>query len=287
MILISHSQNYIKCEIYQFAGTDSSNIALTKVIKYDETERVVSEEYIGFKESSAESYLDATYFYFYQDSLLISRTSIDRNNDSTKVIFKYTKNQLLKTATHYEFARWMKKDVDKGIGKPDGDIVTEDDYEDNRTWKTTSIINYKYDNKGNKIEYYAPKLHWGSQNRYTWKYDNQNRVIEHCSYENKEIIWKEIYTYSNNNYEFTRTWYDYKGNPTHLQKKGKGYWPQYKFKYKLDDQNRIIEEIVTNENEEMLSRTTSEYNEWGMIAKTVKYNQNNAPDMTHIYKYKK
>lgn len=285
--LTAYCQSFNRCEILQFSGEDSSKIKITKVITYDEQGRIISEKYDGYKKSASDGTADATYFYHYQDSLLICRTSIDGNKDSTKTTFEYNRRGLLKSESHFDYARRLRNDVDKGMGRPGGCIIDEEDYEKERTWGRTSIINYKYNKQGNKIEYYAPKVHWGRQNRYTWKYDAQNKITEHCSYEDSLLIWREVFSYSQSVYEFTRTWYDYEGNPQHLKEKKGEYWPQYKFTYKLDDQGREKEEIVSNEKGEISSTTTTEYNEFGMISKTVTYDKDHQAEITHIYKYKK
>ena len=287
LTLTALCQSYSRCEIVQYGGEDSSKAKTTKVITYDKQGRVTSETYNGFKESSSIGTSDVTHFYYYRDSLLSRRGSIYPSGDSSKIIYEYDKRGFLNREIHSDFEKRIRNDVDKGLGRPGGCIITEEDYEKERTWKKTSIINFTYDKQGNKLEYYAPKIHWGSQNRYIWVYDDQNRIIEHSSFEDSRLIWKEVFSYSDFSYKFIRTWYDHNGQPQHLKEKSWEYWQQYTFTYKLDNEGRQIEEIVSNEKGEVTSRTTTEYNEFGMVSMTIKYNKENEPDMTHIYKYKK
>lgn len=283
--LASAGQNYTKCKVFQYAGIDSLNKKLVSEELYNSKGQLISYYYNGFQESSSVSKRDSKYFNFYLDSLLVLSTSIDENNDSTKTIYLYNASGQKIKEEHFDYKRRLKKDSDKGFGRPGGCIVTEEDYEKNKTWEMTSEINYKYDSNGNKILYDATKLHFTSQNKYTWTYDEQYRVLEHCSFNDTKLIWTEQFEYFKDGYKFTRTWYDYDGTPKQLKEKSWEYWPQYTFTYKLNANGRVIEEIVMTEKGELTSSETTLYNSSGKIIKNTKFDSKGQPDITHIYLY--
>ena len=278
-------QNYTKCKVFQYAGNDSVNKILVSEKTYNTKGQITSYYYRGYQESSSISNSDSKYFNFYQDTLLVLSTSIDENKDSSKTIYYYNTSGQKTKEEHFDYKRRLKKDSDKGFGRPGGCIVTDNDYEKNKTWEKTSEINFKYDSNGNKILYDATKLHFTSQNKYTWTYDEQNRVVEHNSFDDTRLIWTERFDYFDGGYKFTRTWYDYDGNPQHLKEKNYEYWPQYTFRYKFNNKGLVIEEKVTTEKGELTSSETTMYNSSGKIIRSTKFNSKGQPDITHIYVY--
>jgi hypothetical protein len=71
-----------------------------------------------------------------------------------------------------------------------------------------------------------------------------------------------------------------------LKEKSWEYTPQITHRYELDSQGRIIGETEMTEKGDFLYRSLIEYNSSGLVSKKVRYNQDNEPDITHIYKYK-
>ena len=194
-----YGQTPKQCDVYQYEGTSTkSKKVLT--IKYNQKGQKISEQYKNFKEDEAVEMCDVKETYIYQDTLLVKILALDEDNDSSKTINSYNDQGQLIKSENYDFKRRIKKGVDKGLGRPGGCIITEADYEKNKTWQVRSEINYKYDNNGNKILYDASKNHWDSQNNYTWKYDEKNRVTEHSSYNvsqkyKDQLYWTENYVY--------------------------------------------------------------------------------------------
>jgi hypothetical protein len=186
---------------------------------------------------------------------------------------------------HFTFERRLRKDVDKGLGRPGGCSITKEDYEKERTWEQTSEMDYAYDNKGNKILYDATKLHFDDQNRYTWTYDTFGRILKYSSFDKNKLIWNEDYSYFTDSYKFTRTWYDSGGKPEHLKEKNWGYSAQCTYTFELDDKSRVVKETATTEKRETLYIETTFYNSEGQIERTVYYNNKGNPELTHIYIY--
>lgn len=285
----------LTCYIYQYAGLDSSSKTISKVVKYDKDNRVLSEKYQGFKKSSYEGTSNVIDFYDYKNELFVQKRTVYTDNstpsfrqlDSAKTIFYYDNQNNLIKRQHYDLKRRIKPNVDKGLGRPGGCIIVEEDYEKESSWDIKSEILFRYDSLNRKIEYYAPEIHWGSQNRYTWSYYDNGKINEYRSYDHDRLIWIEKFSYTDTSYQFIRTWYDYEGNPKHLKEKSWEHTPQITLISKLDNQGRVIEETKVNEKGDFLGSTKTEYNQIGLVIKKVKYNKDKQPDMTHIYDYKR
>jgi hypothetical protein len=284
----------LTCYVYQYAGLDSISKSISKIVKYDSKNRILSEQYQGFKESSYDGTANVIDFYDYKNELLIQERTVYTDNstpsfrqlDSAKTVFYYDNLNKLVKRQHYDFKRRLKPDVDKGLGRPGGCIIEEEDYEKESTWDITSEIFFKYDSLDRKTEYYAPKIHWGNQNRYTWSYYDNGKINEYRSYDHDRLIWIEKFSYTDTSYQFIRTWYDYEGNPEHLKEKSWEYTPQITLISRLDNKGRVIEETKVNEKGEYLNSTITEYNKLGYVVKEVRYNKDKQPEMTHIYEYK-
>jgi len=235
------------------------------------------ETYKNYMQNAVVGHVNRTYYYFYKDTLLTKRTSIDDKGDSTKILYYYNyKNQLIEQE-HYTFERRIKKNVK-------WDVLSDEDFEEERTWLKISVIKYSYDERGNKILFDATKLHHTSQNKYTWVYDSLGRVIKHYSFDKKLLIWLEEFTYFDDGYTLTRTWYDNQGNPKHLKEKW-DYTPQYTSRYILNERGYVIERIVINEKGEKTNEEKTIYNSKGNIEKFTSYDKNGKPEITHIYVY--
>ena len=285
----------LTCYIYQYSGLDSINKSISKIVIYDLNNRVLSEQYQGFKESPYEGAANVIDYYDYKNEILVQKRTVYTDNstpsfrqlDSAKTIFYYDNQKKLVKSQHYDYKRRLKTNVDKGLGRPGGCTIDEEDYEKESTWDITSEIFFKYDSLDRKTEYYAPEIHWGNQNRYTWTYYDKGKVNEYRSYDHDRLIWIEKFTYTDTSYQFIRTWYDNDGNPEHLKEKSWEYTPQVTLISKLDSQGHVIEETKVNEKGEFLNSTIIKYNASGLVVKKVRYNEDKQPDMTHIYNYKK
>ncbi|MEM7368129.1 MAG: hypothetical protein AAF587_05970 [Bacteroidota bacterium] len=279
------------CYVHQFSGDDSSNKSVSQTIEYYPNGKIASRTYKGYKESAIKGPVDRITRFDYQDSLLVQERSEYTHfySYSTQRIMIYNqKNQCIKVVS-YNNKKRLKPSArrNKGIGRPGGCIIREKDYEKKPSWAIRSIISYHYDPLGKKVEYYASDIHWGSQNRYTWAYNENGQIKEYCSYDHDRLIWKKAYRYTDSTYQYTMTWYDYDGNPKQFSKNSWDHYPQIRHTFRLDEKGREIEEQVATEDGEFRSRTVTEYNADGLVAKTVRYDESQKPEMTHIYEYEK
>ena len=150
-------------------------------------------------------------------------------------------------------------------------IITEKDYEKNRTWDKVSGIKFTYDSIGQKTEYYAPDLHWDNQNKYKWLYDKVGNLIKKESWNNQELIWSENYSYKNNEYSYNRIWND------------KEYQKDLEFIVYKNGKGEKIKEL-TLRNENIQNKRTFEYYDNGMLKKKIVFDENNEPLITYIFK---
>lgn len=274
-----------KCHVYQYAGNEISkkHIALSQT--YNSQGLIITETYSNYKRNSAEGREDGTFYYYYEDTLLIKRIFVNAKEDTTKVLCFYNLKEQLIKEEFYSCERRLKKDVDKGLGRPGGCIVFEEDYEKTRTWKKISEINYSYDNLGRIILYDATKLHFSSQNRYTWAYDNKNRISKYCSFENDRLIWTRDFIYTEDGYKYSTIWYK-DGKPEVPEYWNKESFTIYTRTFHLNEYGETIKEVITNDKNENVSIEETVYNKKRKIAKTIFYNAQGNKEITHIYEYK-
>lgn len=90
---ICKSQQFSKCDIYQFEGVDSINKKIVLRETYNSQGLLISEKYNGYKENASWGIVDISSFYFYIDTLLLKQTSINEWKDSTKLIYYYNKKK--------------------------------------------------------------------------------------------------------------------------------------------------------------------------------------------------
>ncbi len=269
-----HYTTHDECRTYYFFATDTTKPILSRIIGYDEKGNEKEVVYHFY-----ESYVPATSIVFYDSS---GRTSeryyrIDEKpgfGSLSKTLYEYGEGDRLIKSISFGFEKRIRKDVDKGLGRPGGCIITEEDYEKNKSWEISSVWIYKYDEAGKLIEKLAPIIN-STQNRYTYKYDEKGRLSEERSLENERLIWIESYTYNDGGYEYTRTWYengqrskDYNGkfepidtirhridkfgNETDEQTIEEGGRQISRHKKYYDDKNRIIRNEIYDENDKLL-----------------------------------
>jgi hypothetical protein len=250
------------CTVYQYIKSDSTNPTVAKSIDYSRNGRIVTElfnDYMGY---------DGIYQYYYQDTLLVKRKYAADNLDSTQTIYTYDYEGKIISEVHYRYEKRLRLDRESK-----GDIVSEDDYDKEKSWAKSSEIKYTYDSRDRKIEYYAPSIHWDDQNRYTWSYNESGQIKEHCSYKHDKLIWKEEYKYSGNTMSIKRTWID-SGDFSQITQK-------------LDKNNRMPEEITLDEKGQFVNKTKHEYGDDGLIKKKATYDTDGNPITTYIYVYVK
>lgn len=275
------------CDVYQFEGTDSTNKIIVLKNTYNSKGQIISETYNDYKETSVSMISDASYYYSYQDTLLIQIASFDEEwGDSSKnLYFHNEKHQLIKYQ-YLSFERQLKTGIEKGFGSRGGCIVTDDDYEEDRTWELTDESILKYDDKGRKIfEYSTLKNSFSASDSSYWEYDDQDRVLKCINFNGKNPHSVQEYTYFEKGYKVKTTIYDSDGNPEYLKKEDDGYYPQYEDIYSLNDKGKITKEISKTEKGNVTSTELTFYNAHGQIERTIYYNENGEPEITHIYIY--
>ena len=203
--------------------------------------------------------------------MLVQKRTINQKKDSTKVLYYYNrKNQLIKRE-HFTFKKRLRPEFIEKSMNMSNCIITEKDYEENRTWDKISEIEFKYDSIGQKIEYYSPNLHWDSQNRYKWFYDEKGNIETKQSWNKEELIWTENYLYKNNEFSYTRIWND------------KDYQKDLRFIVFKNKKGERIKEL-TLRNENIQNKRTFKYYNNGMLKKKTVFDENNEPLITYIYK---
>lgn len=284
-------------EVHQFLKDNNQNSWIAQKVSYYSKNRIAKETFNEFKESNQQGKSNSSLLYDYMDDKLVQIRTVQTENsmdseieqDSTKKLISYNdKGQITKEIT-YNFRKRVPVKTLKSSKKSTISDVNKIEFEKERTWDVIKTKYFKYDSKDRKIETFEPNdelkpFKSSSQNRYTWLYDNEDKLLEYCSFDKDELIWKEVYSYSDQNYSFKRIWYDQEGQPKHLKINESDYWPLYSFHYTLDEKGREISEVTKSE-ENFYSRSITEYNRDGLISKKVKFDKNNEVEVTHIYKY--
>jgi len=211
---LSEFRNRIPCRTI---GYDENEKA--KEVKYNWYESIVPSTSLSIHDSSG----NLIEYYYKNDDTTESERAI-------KTLYYYDKQNKLSKTISFDFEKRLRKDVDKGLGRPGGCIIYPEDYEKHKSWALSSVWDYKYDDSGRLVEKIAPICN-SSQSRYTYKYDVKGRLIEERSLDNDRLIWIESYTYYDDGHEYTRTWYE-------NGQRRKNYNGQFKpidtFRYKTD-----------------------------------------------------
>ncbi|MBU3010707.1 hypothetical protein KO506_04800 [Polaribacter vadi] len=253
---------------YYFHGKDSSELNLQKITKFYSENQIASETDLL---TSSNTINGRKTFYDYKGSILVQKRTVNAMEDSTKVVYFYnSKNQLVKRE-HYTFKKRISPEVIEKHRESSDMLLSEIDFEENRSWDKYSEIDFIYDSLGQKTQYYAPNLHWDNQNKYKWFYDENGNISTKQSWNHNELIWTENYSYENNEYSFTRNW-----NNEDTQKGFKFYVYKNKFGQKIKEVTTINDSIQNK-------RITYEYYKNGMMKRKVVYGKNNERLTTYIY----
>lgn len=285
---LSFGQGFKECEVYQYSGKDSSKQKLAKKIIYNKAGRVVSEKNLDFYLSPSTSLGDGTTYYFYKDTLLVKEIFINarKENDSVKIV--YSHNDLGKRISQevFIFERLLRKEADKDLGRPRGCVVTDEDFEKERTWKKLSETSFSYNSKG----YLAEELNFFPiRNRKTstkWFYNSNGELIEEHYFDDNLLQCISRFTYYKLGKKMVRTWYEEDGTPKHLNEKSAQFYPEQTFAYKLDPKGKVIEERITDHKNNLLQESFFFYNTNGQLSKEVIRIIGDSPNLTHIYRYK-
>ncbi|WGH76174.1 hypothetical protein P8625_03120 [Tenacibaculum tangerinum] len=254
---------------YYFHENDSSKLNLQKITKFYSVNQIASESHLLTSSSTEKG---RKIFYDYKDSLLVQKRTVNEKKDSTKVVYSYNnRNQLIKRE-YFTFKKRLRPEIIEKQRESTDCIISETDYEENRSWDKISEIDFSYDSIDRKTQYYAPNLHWDNQNKYKWFYDEKGNIKIKESWNHNELIWTENYSYENNEYSFTRNW-----NNEDTQKEFKFFVYKNKFGQK-------IKEVTMKNDSIQQSKKTYEYYKNGMIKRKVVYGESDKRLTTYIYK---
>jgi hypothetical protein len=275
-------ESYDVCSTYYFHANDNLNPIIARVLSHDQAGREKEVVYTSF-----ESYVPATSLVLYDSSgkKYVDYYRIDEKGlrqTLTKTIYYYNKKDQLTQSVAFDFERRIKKGVDKGLGRPGGCIVVDDDYEKQKSWGLASVWNYKYDDQGRLIEKVAAVLN-STQDRYLYSYDAMGRIKEERSLEGHRLIWIENYTYGHHEYEFTRTWFEKDGS------RGKEWngllTPVDTFRFKTDKFNNVTEELVIEEGGRQVNKDNKFYDAQNRLIKHEIYNDSAKLIGYYVYSY--
>ncbi|MCH6233925.1 hypothetical protein [Cognataquiflexum rubidum] len=282
-------ETVMTCSIYQYEGWDSINKTLSQIIKYGKDFQILSKQYQGHKTTLYISSANVIEYFDYKGGRLVQERTVYTDDstpsfkqlDSTKTINYFDNQNRLIKKQHFNFNNeFFPIDTDEHIALPNN--INE---KNKSIWHLSGEIFFKYDSMGRKIEFYAPEVFWDSQNRYTWSYNENGKIEEYHSYNYNKIIWIKKYTYSDEYYQYTTTWYDDFGTPRHQNGKSWEYIHLLTSVLKLDGKGWIFEELEINEKGDTLNRTLTEYNQSGFISKKVRFSRDSNPEITHVFKY--
>lgn len=273
----SCQEKYSDYKVIQVEGNEKQNSQVVKEVSINENGQIQFEKYSGFKTSKYNSFVDVEITNFYKDTLLIETLKYYPNSidaDSARIEYTYNdKNQLIRRK-HFDFKKRLKKTLEFGDC-----LIDSTHYEQYPTWKLISNISFRYDKKGQKVEYYAPEIHWDSQNHYFYEYDHKGNLVKETSLEDDELIWEKHYRFVTNGYDFF-----YNRDPE-TTIKNKSDWPYYyEVRFKKDSQGNVIEESKTRKDGTLDCRIEKEYQD-NRIVKEKSFNRNNELELTKIYKY--
>ena len=178
--------------------------------------------------------------------------SIDRSDETLyRTYYYYQPDGKLSSTETFDYVRRLKPH--------ETDIISESDYEKNKTWRYHSGENYTYDAAGNLVEKVM------GNDKITYQYDNRRNVVEEIRESDYQTL-KIKTTYFTDSSVSVATWYNQDGSidtvyggDTNWKRYDKnknllddqsittGLGPGYRRLNTYDSQNRIIkEEYVTN-----------------------------------------
>ena len=284
----SYAQYYKSCKVFQYIGLDSLHKELVAESYYNKKGQLILYcDYMGYKNCMSCGREGGSHFNEYKDSLLMLTRSFNENTgDSIKTVFYYNILWQKIEEEYFDYRRRQKKDSKKGLGQPGGCVVFDSDFEKDRTWQKMGEIIFQYDSNGNKIT--SDDLRSGIDiegGSHKWTYDNNHRIIIDSVFgfsygHSLEAI--DLYTYDQNGYQYTRTWY-FNGIPRPLDG-DYGLYDPHTTVYKQNERGQIIDEMTPASKAFMGGRTITFYNFSGDIVKQIQFNSGE-PEITHIYSY--
>lgn len=268
---ISSAQTFTRCDVYQFEGVDSTNKKIVLTETYNSRGLLIYQTYSDYKETYLTSMSDASYSYFYQDTLLTQMASLNMQwGDSSKSLYFYNEKHQQIKYQYYSFEKRLKENIDKGLGSTGGCLVTEEDYEKERTWELTDESIFEYDAKKRTISELATlKSSYSMSDKSTWEYDSLDRVVKCFDFRDEQLSTLKEYTYFERGFKIKTTSYDSEGKAEHLKQENDGYYPQYEDTYFLNNKGYIVKEISKTEKGEIRYTELTFYNIYGKIERNV------------------
>lgn len=278
ILLLIFTLNYSQkknFQIFQFEKKDSLNGHISKIVRFNEKGLKIYEELNDFKSSSVDGMGDYMEHYFYRDTLMMRSETAYKNSDEKRLtINSYNKKNLLETQEFKSFERRIRKDVKKGFGIGDC-IITKDDYEKTPTWKTESKVHYSYNSKDQRIEYFAPEVHWSNQNRYKYEYDSLGRKSKIISLENDTVLYEESISYKDGIEERNLVWAREKDFEPH----------HYFISTKKDSNNNPVEIRRSNADGTLEFIILKSYDSSNRIVSEKRLDSEGNLEITHLYQY--
>lgn len=276
--LLSCKKDKVDYMVYQYEGLDSLNGHIAKEIHFNEDGLVKFEKVSGFKETKYIGNEDVEITHFYKDTLRIKTLQSSQNSiiaDSTRIEYKYDSKNHLIQKSYYDYKKRIKRN--KQLRECNHDST---DFESKSSWALLSRVNFKYDEKGRRTEYYAENIHWDSQNHYYYEYDSYDRLVKEISLNHEEFIWENHYDYKLDGYDF------YQNQDSTKKIESKKDWPHFKkIRYVRDNFGNILEETEIGEFGTLEHRIIRKYNKNNRISKEERFNGQNNLVLTNIYKY--
>ncbi|WEK70922.1 MAG: hypothetical protein P0Y62_05045 [Candidatus Chryseobacterium colombiense] len=220
-------------KVYQYLDNDSTNIKLTRTVKFDDKGRKIFESTNNYKFSKLtgiENYITNS---FYIDSLLY-KTETTYPNSINKYFstFRYNSKKQLISITSKKFEKGFKTKYKRSSA---GDLIDEEDFETKAKWTTDLKKYFEYDKSGRLIKTTIPEKFKKSQNIYYYYY-LENTPIKITSYDKNRLVWDEYREYHNkNDYDYIRIWPDYDFKISEICRS------IGKVSFKYDNQNNLIE----------------------------------------------
>lgn len=221
-------------KVYQYLDNDSTNIKLTRTVKFDDKGRKIFESTNNYKFSKLtgiENYITNS---FYIDSLLY-KTETTYPNSINKYFstFRYNSKKQLISITSKKFEKGFKTKYKRNSV---GDLIDEEDFETKAKWTTDLKKYFEYDKWGRIIKTIIPAKFSKSQDIYEYYYFSGQKPIKITSYDKERLVWDEYREYHNeNDYDYIRIWPDYDFKISEVCRSIGN------VRFKFDSENKLIE----------------------------------------------
>jgi hypothetical protein len=264
-------------QVYQYLKNMVFDKKITYSQKYDSSGRLIAEYFKDYKTDSGNGrgYILVINEYDDAGKLKITTNYYETFTPSVvQKIFFYYNDSLLATKESFEFTTRLKPDLNKGIGRQGGCIITPDDYEKDKTWKLTDLTKYEYDNKGKKIKAYSLVGRFPSDNDdYEYEYNKEGKLLKEKLLKHKEALWTTEYRYMQHQEISLLTWNINNWGTTKTIKK-----------YGSKAQN-LLEETTIQNGKKFVRKYY--YDHKKRLVRYNSYDSDGKLDLTHVYKYKK